>query len=194
MVINVGPSIALIFTPLISGALVALGGMQLAFFLGVAWILYSREPVEEINLTSAEAPAVGYRAPDFTLQTLSGEPFTLSDQQGQPVVLNFWATWCPPCRAEIPFFQAASRKYNGQVIIAGVDDGEPADRVAPFVREMGITYPVPLDESGEISRIYRVSSLPETVFIDRNGVVQNIHLGIMNQAMLEERIGQLLEP
>lgn len=165
-----------------------------AFFLGVAWILYSREPVEEINLTSAEAPAVGYRAPDFTLQTLSGEPFTLSDQQGQPVVLNFWATWCPPCRAEIPFFQAASRKYNGQVIIAGVDDGEPADRVAPFVREMGITYPVPLDESGEISRIYRVSSLPETVFIDRNGVVQNIHLGIMNQAMLEERIGQLLEP
>lgn len=165
-----------------------------AFFLGVAWILYSREPVEEINLTSAEAPAVGYRAPDFTLQTLSGESFTLSDQQGQPVVLNFWATWCPPCRAEIPFFQAASRKYNGQVIIAGVDDGEPADRVAPFVREMGITYPVPLDESGEISRIYRVSSLPETVFIDRNGVVQNIHLGIMNQAMLEERIGQLLEP
>lgn len=164
--------------------------------LGSAWILQSREPVEAFipDDETVSAPAVGFLAPDFTVPTLSGESFTLSDQRGRPVVINFWATWCPPCRAEIPFFQAAARKYNGQVSVVGVDDGEPAALVASFVNEMGMAYPIPLDEDSAVSRAYRVNSLPTTFFVDAEGVVQDIHIGIISQAVLEERINRLLAP
>ncbi len=164
--------------------------------LGSAWILYSQEPVEELNPADSvvTAPVVGYHAPDFTVPTLRGEPFTLSEQRGKPVVMNFWATWCPPCRAEIPFFQEAARKYNGQVAVIGVDDGEPADLVSSFVGEMGMTYPIPLDEDSAVSRQYRVNSLPTTYFIDGEGVIRHIHIGIISNAVLEERIAQLLAP
>lgn len=164
--------------------------------LGSGWIVHSREPVAGSGETTAgetEAPVVGHLAPDFSLVTLTGEEVTLSDFRGrQPVVLNFWATWCPPCRAEIPFFQSASRKYNGQVAVLGIDDGEPRATVAPFVTEMGMTYPVPLDEESVVSRRYRVNSLPSTFFIDRDGVVQQVHIGIINQAVLEAQIEALL--
>ena len=166
-----------------------------ALLLGSAWIVKSRETVTEGGEAAGEteAPVVGHLAPDFSLNTLSGEEVTLSEFRGrQPVVLNFWATWCPPCRAEIPFFQAASRKYNGQVVVLGVDDGEPRSTVAPFVAEMGMTYRVPLDENSVVSRRYRVNSLPSTYFIDRDGVVQKVHIGIINQAVLEAQIEALL--
>ena len=163
--------------------------------LGSAWILESREPVESATEAAgvAEAPAVGYRAPDFTLSTLNGDPFTLGEQRGQPVVLNFWATWCPPCRAEIPHFQELSVKYNGQVAIIGIDDGEPATTVAPFAREMGITYPLPLDEESVVSRRYNVNSLPTTFFIDADGLIQHVHIGLINRAVLESQIEQLMK-
>jgi len=166
-----------------------------ALLLGSAWIVQSRETVSESGEVAGqtEAPVAGHLAPDFTLTTLSGEEVTLSDFRGrQPVVLNFWATWCPPCRAEIPFFQSASRKYNGQVAVLGVDDGELRATVAPFVTEMGMTYPVPLDEESVVSRRYRVNSLPSTYFIGRDGVVEHVHIGIISQAVLEEQIEALL--
>lgn len=162
--------------------------------LGSAWILESREPADSTAEAAgvAEAPAVGYLAPDFTLTTLNGQTFTLSEQRGRPVVVNFWATWCPPCRAEIPHFQDASVKYNGQVAIIGVDDGETIAKVAPFANEMGITYPLPVDENSIVSSRYHVNSLPSTFFIDSEGVIQKIHIGLINQAVLEDQIEQLL--
>ena len=167
-----------------------------SLLLGVAWILQSRETVEGKEDASAasvaEAPVAGYRAPDFTLTTAQGKTFTLGEYRGQPVVLNFWATWCPPCRAEIPHFQAASLKYNGQVAIIGVDDGEPLSTVAPFASELGMTYPLPLDEQSIVGRQYRVNSLPSTFFIDRDGIIRYVHIGILNGAVLEERISELL--
>lgn len=166
-----------------------------ALLLGSGWIVHSRETVAGSGEVAGEteAPVAGHLAPDFTLATLTGEEVTLSDFRGrQPVVLNFWATWCPPCRAEIPFFQTASRKYNGQVAVLGIDDGEPRATVAPFVAEFGMTYPVPLDEESAVSRRYRVNSLPSTFFINRDGVVQHVHIGIINQAVLEAQIEALL--
>ena len=165
-----------------------------AALLGTGWILQSQEPpgseVDPAGLASA--PVAGYLAPDFTLTLVNGESITLSDLRGTPVVLNFWATWCPPCRAEIPHFQAASRKYNGQVIVAGVDDGEPLATVSPFVSEMGMTYPILLDLDSAVAIRYRVSALPTTFFIDADGVIQEVYPGIINQAVLESRIEQLI--
>jgi peroxiredoxin len=164
-----------------------------SLLIGVAWILASRESEAQEPATGiAEAPAVGYRAPDFTLRTLQGESFSLEDYRGNPVVLNFWATWCPPCRAEIPFFQAAHRKFNGQVTIAGIDDGEDVATVGPFVTDMGMTYPLPLDKQSIVSRAYQVNSLPATYFIDAEGVIQHIHIGIISQGVLEDQIAQLI--
>jgi peroxiredoxin len=161
--------------------------------LGAAWIVQSREqagigPTEGLT----EAPMAGYAAPDFTLSLTTGETVSLSDFRGQPVVLNFWATWCPPCRAEIPFFQNASRQYNGQVAVLGINDGESLPTVSPFVTEFGMTYPVLLDIDSEVSILYRVAALPTTIFIDRDGVIQEVFPGIINQAVLESRIEALI--
>lgn len=163
--------------------------------LGTAWIIMSQEPVaQQVDASGlTEAPIAGYLAPDFTLNTIGGQAVTLSDLRGQPIVINFWATWCPPCRAEIPYFQAAATKYNGQVIILGVNQAESLVTVNPFVREFGMTYPVPLDENSTVSRLYSVSALPTTLFVDSDGIIQEVFPGIMSQAVLEDRIEQLLQ-
>jgi thiol-disulfide isomerase/thioredoxin len=93
---------------------------------GSAWIVYSRVPVVERGEMAGltEGPMAGYLAPDFTLAGIDGEEVTLADYRGRPVVLNFWATWCFPCRAEIPYLQEASTQYNGRAVILGVNQGE----------------------------------------------------------------------
>ena len=162
--------------------------------LGGGWIAYSQEPAEMAfdaeGLT--EAPIAGYLAPSFTLTSHQGEEMSLADFQGQPVVLNFWATWCPPCRAEIPHLQDASLKYNGQVAIIGIDQGEPLTLVADFVAQFGVSYPMLLDLNSDVNREYNVRALPTTIFIDSNGVVREVYTGIINGAVLEDRIEQLL--
>jgi len=160
--------------------------------LGVAWILESREPVTGAAPVLEAAPLAGYVAPDFTLQLINGETVSLSDYRGTPVVLNFWATWCPPCRAEIPHFQNASQKYNGQVAILGVNDGETPNTVREFVRDYAMTYPVMLDTESAVSINYRVSALPTTIFINAEGVITELFPGIINGAVLEDRIEGLL--
>lgn len=160
--------------------------------LGIAWILESRESVAGDEPVLEAAPLAGYAAPDFTLQLATGETVSLSDYRGTPVVLNFWATWCPPCRAEIPHFQSASQKYNGQVAILGVNDGEAPSKVNDFIREYNMTYPVFLDTSHAVSIDYRVTALPTTIFINADGVIEELFPGIINEAVLEARIENLL--
>ncbi len=130
------------------------------------------------------APAIGHPAPDFTLTTLAGETFTLSALRGRPVVVNFWATWCPPCRAEMPELQATSQRLSGQVAIVGVDQMEPASLVRDFASSLGLSFAIPLDANGAISRLYRVRSLPTTFFIDRAGVIRQIQVGPLTEATL----------
>lgn len=162
--------------------------------LGLAWIEQSREAVVVADYSNlATAPQAGYLAPDFTLTTIQGEERTLSNYRGRPVILNFWATWCPPCRAEIPFFQQSQLKYNGRAIIWGIDQAEPLSLVAPFVAELAMTYPILLDLESEVSDSYRVIALPTTFFIDSNGVLQKVHPGIISQGVLEDEIEKLLE-
>jgi peroxiredoxin len=162
--------------------------------LGVAWIAYSRVPSTAPDDLGelTEAPLPGYRAPEFTLSTTIGETTRLSDYEGRPVVLNFWASWCPPCRAEIPHFQESSVKYNGRAVILGIDQGEPLPIVADFGSSLGITYPLLLDTDSSVNRQYAVSALPTTIFIDSHGIVKEVYSGIVNRAVLEDRIEKLL--
>jgi thiol-disulfide isomerase/thioredoxin len=119
---------------------------------------------------------------------VTGETVALSALRGRPVVLNFWATWCPPCRAELPELQAASQRYAGQLEIIGVNQAEPAAGVGGFAQDMGLTFPIPLDARGEVSRQYAVRSLPTTFFIDRAGIIRRIQSGPLTEATLAQAL------
>ena len=115
--------------------------------------------------------AVGRAAPDFTLQTLTGERFNLAEQRGRPIFLNFWATWCPPCRDEMPDMQKLQQTLGDSILIVGIDMKESADTVREFVQDRGYTWTFVLDSDGEVSNAYNVSVIPTSVFIDTKGVI-----------------------
>lgn len=162
--------------------------------LGGAWTLVSRVPPGMVNTTGLPpAPQIGHPAPDFSLHTADGLTVTLSGLRGQPVMINFWATWCPPCRAEIPHIQDASVRYAGRLTILGVDSGESEPLVADFAAHYGLTYPLPLDLDSAVSSRYQVYALPTTFFVDREGVIRDVFSGPMSAAALGDRLGRLLQ-
>jgi peroxiredoxin len=160
--------------------------------LGAPWIWLNRTPVVAQTDFTTPQPAVNHPAPDFTLTTLDGEEFTLSAQQGTPIVLNFWATWCGPCQNEMPALELASTRFADRVRIIGVDQGEAAADVQRFVDEMGVTFPIPLDGEMKVGQLYNVRGMPTTFFIDRNGVIRHLWIGEMNSVILAEGIATIL--
>lgn len=123
--------------------------------------------------------AVGEIAPDVTVWGLDGEPIALSDLRGKPVVLNFWATWCVPCRMEMPILQQAHDEYGDEVMILGVDVDEPVADVEAYLQELGIDFPIAIDRKAAAARLFRSRALPMTFFIDADGVVQERHRGAL---------------
>lgn len=122
-------------------------------------------------------PRTGYEAADFTLPDLNGTPHRLSDLRGKVVFLNLWATWCAPCRAEMPSMQALYQRLRGRdfAMLAVSEDADGEQSVRPFVRELGLTFPILLDPEARLSPRYGVTGYPETFIIDRNGqVVQHV--------------------
>ncbi|MCB0063502.1 MAG: TlpA family protein disulfide reductase [Caldilineaceae bacterium] len=164
----------------------------LILVLGIPWMWANRVPAEAKTDFSVPQPALDHPAPDFTLTTLDGEEFALSAQQGTPIVLNFWATWCGPCQNEMPALQTASERFGGRVQIVGVDQGETAEVVARFAEEMGITFAMPIDTEMAVGELYGVRAMPTTFFIDRNGVIRHIYLGEMNSVTIAEGIAEIL--
>lgn len=161
--------------------------------LGGAWTWLHRVPADQLAVNRPAQPAVGFPAPDFTLPTLDGGEFNLAAQQGTPVVLNFWATWCGPCEREIPALQAASVAYGERVQIVGVDQGEAVDTVQRFADEYGMTFAIPMDADGAVGYDFNVKGLPTTFFIDADGVIRKIWHGEMNSVTIAEGIQELLE-
>jgi len=135
---------------------------------------------------------IDHPAPDFVLNSPDGEEIALSDFRGQPIVLNFWATWCPPCRAEVPALQAAGIAFDNEAVILGVSVQESASAVNPFLDEYGVTYPIVLDQVGDIGQTYRVRAFPTTYFIDETGVVVDIYGGPMSEPLLHDRLTSLI--
>ncbi len=127
----------------------------------------------------------GNIAPDFELTTLDGERIKLSDFKGKKVILNFWATWCPPCKAEMPHMQNfyEKNKDKGIEIVAvnltNVDKGQAA--IESFVKEYGLTFQIPLDENGDIGEIYQTFSIPTSYILDSNGIITNKIIGPMDE-------------
>jgi peroxiredoxin len=135
----------------------------------------------------------GTRARDFTLKAMDGSKASLSDYRGGPVLINFWATWCAPCRAEIPDFEAAYQAHKDEgFVVLGVNVEESQQAVESFVAEVGMTYPVLLDEHGQVMREYRSQGLPMSLLLDEEGVIQVRHVGLLSGDKLEEYLGKVL--
>lgn len=128
-------------------------------------------------------PDLPDRAPDWTLQSIQGETLSLSDFEGQTVVLNFWATWCGPCKMEIPEFRAFVDEYPDIPVLGIAVDGSAA-KLAQFSKQNKMNYPILLADR-DIQQAYNVSSLPMTVVVGPTGEVQDVHSGIMLKQQLE---------
>lgn len=144
-----------------------------------------------------KAPDKKNAAPDFTVTDGDGNEVKLADRLGKPVIINFWATWCPPCRSELPAFETLYGKYGNDVVFMMIDlsDGyrETPEIVKKFISENGYTFPVYYDVKENAARAYNVSSIPLTVAVDRNGKIYKTHLGAMSEKTLEKLIKSLSE-
>ena len=145
-----------------------------------------------LNSTGREPAAENGRvAPDFLLQTLDGGTLRLSDLRGKPLIVNFWATWCGPCRTEMPDLVEThiAHSDDGLVVVA-VNQREAAERIQPFVDEFGLPFPIALDRRGEIGTSWRIGGamegLPSTYFVDRDGIVRKVILGPLTERNLNE--------
>jgi peroxiredoxin len=145
--------------------------------------------------TSAPQPTTpaGATAPDFALFSPEGQEIGLSDYEGQVILINWWATWCPPCKAEMPALNAFYETYqaDGFVVLA-VNSQEGASTVKDFIQNNGFTFPVLLDSQGQVMNRYHVRALPTSFIIDRQGVIQHIQTGEISPQQLEAIVEPLL--
>lgn len=137
--------------------------------------------------------AVGNTAPDFELETLDGDTMKLSDYRGEKVMLNFWATWCPPCRAEMPDMQKFHENKDVTILAVNLTGtpNESEEKIVGFMEELGITFEVPLDEDLAVSNLYQIKPIPTTYMIDSNGRVQNKAFGALNYELMVQEFEKM---
>jgi thiol-disulfide isomerase/thioredoxin len=143
-------------------------------------------------LTAAPAPVVAAPAPDFSLADLADQPVSLSGLRGRAVIVNFWATWCDPCRAELPLLDRIAADHADTLTVIGVEAGEPTADVRAFAAELKLSaLRILPDPSGRVRDLYLVRGLPTTFFVDAEGVVRRIKIGVLDSAELETILTQM---
>lgn len=142
---------------------------------------------------SGPAALAGQQAPSFAVPQLNGGSSELAAYRGRVVVMNLWASWCPPCRAEMPDLQRLYAAYRSKnVVVLGVDQGESAQRVNAFAGSLGIHYPILLDQQQQYGRVYAALGLPTTVVVDANGVVARGFDGPLSYSQMVSAITPLI--
>ncbi|MFC1968573.1 TlpA family protein disulfide reductase [Chloroflexota bacterium] len=153
------------------------------------------DPPQEIAVADV-GPQVGKLAPDFTFTDPDGKSVSLSSLRGRSVMLNFWATWCGPCRYEMPLIQDLAydkEKAEAGLILLTVNSGESADTVLKFMKENGFSFLVLLDIQKGITRSYNVRGIPTTFFIGRDGIISEIKIGaFMNETQLKQSLNKVI--
>jgi cytochrome c biogenesis protein CcmG, thiol:disulfide interchange protein DsbE len=135
-------------------------------------------------------PVVGEVAPDFSYTMANGTTARLSDFRGKVVIINFWATWCIPCRKEMPALQQAADQSNGQVVVIGINKGEAAETIAAFAQEVMVQFTLVANPASDIAERYGIRNLPTSYFIRPDGTIGDWRLGEMNATMIEESIAK----
>jgi peroxiredoxin len=170
---------------------------SIILFLGLAWIFISADKSDTSTAGKIPAPQQGFLAPDFELKSTTGETIKLSDLRGQAVLVNLWATWCPPCRAEMPAIEKIYTEYKdkGLVVLAvNMTYQDTPSNIASFVSEYGLTFPILLDETGKVGADYQLRSLPSSFFINREGIINEVVIGgPMAEALIRTRVEEILK-
>ena len=145
---------------------------------------------------AAAATAVGSPAPDFTLRVLDGPNLRLQEQRGKVVLVNFWATWCGPCRKEMPHLNRIADKYRSSgLVLLGINVDDDARNAADLAAKLGVKFPVLFDTDKKVSKLYDLNSMPSTLVIDRNGRVRYLHRGYQDgyEDLYDKQIRDLLK-
>jgi cytochrome c biogenesis protein CcmG/thiol:disulfide interchange protein DsbE len=168
----------------------------LLLIAGGVWIFASADRTGTSTAGRIPAPQKGFLAPDFTLVDPNGNAYHLASLRGKAVLVNLWATWCPPCRAEMPAVEKYYRQYRSHgLVVLGVNataQDYPLN-IVPFVQEYNLTFPILLDETGAVAQSYQVRSLPSSYFINRDGSIAEVVIGgPMSEAILQTYIQEIL--
>jgi len=167
--------------------------------IGVIWLLEggnnpfsSAAKSSSISVGGTGAiPKIGDKAIDFTLEDLSGKKVKLSDFRGKVVLINFWASWCPPCREEMPALQAVYQdKQSENLVVLAVDIQEDSDTVSRFVQKLGLTFPIAMDTEGEVTEAYGIDSIPSSFFVDKSGTIRAISIGAMTKETILKNLAK----
>jgi len=163
--------------------------------LAAGWIWVMREKTPSTTTEQIAFARPGFLAPDLTADTLEGSTVTLSSLRGQPVLVNVWASWCLPCRTEMPAIEKIFREYSAQglqVLTVNATNQDELTNVNNFIQENRLTFPVVLDSRGVVSDLFQVRSLPTTFFIDKDGVIKGLTVGSISEALLRIQVEKLL--
>jgi peroxiredoxin len=164
--------------------------------VGALWLGISTKLPGGTSNPGIPAPQAGFLAPDFSLETMDGETITLSDLHGQAVMVNVWASWCGPCRAEMPAMEQIYKEYKeaGFTILAvNATNQDNLAKAQSFVHEHELTFPILLDHDGTVGTLYQVAAMPSSFFILPDGTIQEVVFGgPIAEALLRTRVESLL--
>lgn len=152
-----------------------------------------------INTNKAQSvevkPLAGYRAPEFTIQDMNGNTLNLADLRGKPIFINFWASWCPPCRAEMPHIQAAYEKYGDQIqfVMINAIEQDTMEDIKAYLAEAKLTFPVYLDRKNLVNELYQVPGWPTSLFINKQGIIVERFSRPMTAEMTESLMQSILK-
>lgn len=170
--------------------------MTWVLFLGMIWTVVSRVQPDSLQASPGSVAKEGFTAPDFKLGLMDGGTVTLSELKGKVVLVNFWTSWCPPCRKEMPAIESVYRSYKdlGLVVIGlNLTAQDSKQAAALFAQEVGVTFPIALDLDNSVGNLYRVTALPTSFFIDRKGVIRSVIVGgPMSEALIQSKVEELL--
>lgn len=174
--------------------LVLAGGLVTGVVLGVV-ILFGFSGLnargEAAQAPGLTAPRVGSQALDFTLTDLNGEQVSLNQFKGHPVLVNFWATWCGPCKVEMPLLEDRFERYAPDLIVLGINYDEPENIVQNYVDQLGLKFTILLDPGGKVNDQYLIQGYPSSVFIDKEGIIQAVHIGQLSDQVLDQYLAAI---
>jgi len=173
-------------------ALGAAAGVFLWYAAGLPAPASSASMPRTTPLSAAPAPVIDSPAPDFSLKDLEGRTVRLADLRGTAVILNFWATWCDPCRVELPLLDRVARENSSSLAVIAVEAGEPEAEVRSFAGELGLnSIRVLPDPSFGVRDLYLVRGLPTTFFVDSAGIIRRIKIGTLEAAEIDSILNQI---